>query len=456
MKKMITLVVSVFFMTSAMASLQEAPPAFVYKDGRAVYVDFESAQYDIKFDFAAKTATVDSTINFQSTSDGYAIFDLIAAPDSVTIDGQPTSAPEIQDPDRASTLRVVNTRLAAGKHSLTISHQLTTNVVFGADAVAAGFWTSDLNDRRYLEQYLATNLEFDQYKMTMNVDASSAPANHVLKANGVVTEIGNNIFQVVFPKFYSASSVYFHLFRDNSFVNNVQFYLRSIDGRSIPVDIYTSYDVQPFVQTATAVFNELEADYGPWPHQQLIIYGNAPSGGMEYSGATITSLRALGHEMMHSYHARGLMPANGNAGWMDEAMARWRDNSYPLIETLTYSYTRLAGRSAYTRLTDRMAYTEGSAFLGWIGYKMNGKGLSMKAFLRQYFQKYKYTTVTTPLFQRELSAAAGMDLSAEFDQYIYGKGAPLTPMKSVQSDLHVEDPMHPKYTKEQLLKMTWL
>ncbi len=455
MKKMMTLA-SAFFVTTAFAALKEAPPAFSYKDARAVYVDFETANYDINFDFATKTATVDSTISFQSPSEGYAIFDLIAEPLSVSVDGQTSSAPEVQDPDRASTLRVLNTRLAAGKHTLKIRHTLATNVVFGTDGVAAGFWTSDLNDRRYLEQYLPTNLEFDQYKMTMTVDASSAPASHVLKANGVVTDLGDNKFQAVFPKFYSASSVYFHLFRDNSFVNNVQFYLKSIDGRSIPVDIYTSYDVQPFVDTATAVFHELEADYGAWPHQQLIIYGNAPSGGMEYSGATITSLKAVGHEMMHSYHARGLMPANGNAGWMDEAMARWRDNSYPLVEALTYSYTRLAGRSAYTRMTDRMAYTEGSAFLGWIGYKMSGKGLSMKAFLRDYFQKYKYTTVTTPLFQRELSAAAGMDLSAEFDQYIYGKGAPRTPMKSMDSHSHEEDPMHPKFTKEQLLKMTWL
>jgi hypothetical protein len=282
-----------------------------------------------------------------------------------------------------------------------------------------------------------------------------APTAHVLKANGKVTSTGNNSWEVVFPKFYSASSHFFHLFRDKSFVNNVQFYLKSIDGRMIPVDIYTSYDVQPFVTTATNTFNELEADYGPWPHDHLIVYGNAPSGGMEYSGATITGLSAVSHEMMHSYHARGLMPANGNAGWMDEAMARWRDNKYPLVEALSYTSTRLAGRSPYTRMTDRMAYTEGSAFLGWIGHRMNQKGLSMKAFLREYFQKYKYTTVTTELFARELSAAAGEDLSAEFNQYIYGRATPTGgSLKSMDS--HAEDPMHPKYTPKQLREMTWL
>lgn len=451
--KILAVLASSFVLGSAFAALNHAPPAFSYKDARAVYVDFETANYDIKFDFATKKAVVESTISFNSPSEGYPIFDLVAAPLSATIDGKNVSAPELQDPDRASTFRVVDARVSSGKHTLKLTHELSTNVVFGDDGVAAGFWTSDLNDRRYLEQYLPTNLEFDQYQMNMTVDASGSPSDLVLKANGKVTEMGNNSFKVSYPKFYSASSVYFHLFRDRSFVNNVQFYLKSIDGRMIPVDIYTSYDVQPFVDRATEVFHELEADYGAWPHQQLVVYGNAPSGGMEYSGATITSLNALGHEMMHSYHARGLMPANGNAGWMDEAMARWRDNKYPLVEALTYTSTRLAGRSPFTRMTDRMAYTEGSAFLGWIGHRMNAKGLSMKAFLRDYFQKYKYTTVTTQLFQKELSAAAGEDLSAEFNQYIYGKGVH-APEKSMHS--HEEDPMHPRFTEEQLKEMTWL
>lgn len=450
--KILATLASTFLLSSAMAALNHAPPTFSYKDSKAVYIDIESADYNIVYDFAKKTAVVESTLTFNSPGEGYPLFDLVAEPTTVKLDGRAISAPQIQDPDRASTIRVMDSRVSSGRHTLTLTHPLTTNVVFGEDGVASGFWTSDLNDRRYLEQYLATNLEFDQYKMKMTVEVVGAPTTHILKANGTVSSIGNNAFEVSFPKFYSASSVYFHLFRENSFVNNVQFYLKSIDGRMIPFDIYTSYDVKPFVDTATAVFNELEADYGPWPHNQMIVYGNAPSGGMEYAGATITSLSALGHEMMHSYHARCLMPANGNAGWMDEAMARWRDNKYPLVDVLTYSSTRLAGRSVYTRMTDRMAYTEGSAFLGWIGKRMNGKGLSMKAFLRDYFQKYKYTTVTTQLFQKELSQFAGMDLTREFDQYIYGKG--VTSSKSFHA--HEEDPMHPRYTEEQLKEMTWL
>jgi hypothetical protein len=50
---------------------------------------------------------------------------------------------------------------------------------------------------------------------------------------------------------------------------------------------------------------------------------------MEYCGATMTDPGALGHELTHSWFARGVMPANGNTGWIDEAVASWRDDGYP-------------------------------------------------------------------------------------------------------------------------------
>lgn len=437
---------------SAFASYDQAPPSFNYKDDRAVFIDFDEASYDITYDLANKIVTVETNITFDAGKTGYPIFDLVANPTEVTLDGENTYSEIIKDPDQQTTLRVIQLIVAPGRHHLKLKHAITTNVVYGEEGLASGFWTSDLNDRRYLEQYLPTNLEFDQYKMRMRVDVIGAGKKaHVLKTNGKVSKISENSFEVEYPAFYSASSVFFHLFPKKNSGNNVQFYYSSIDGRLIPVDIYTSYNVQSFVDATNKILAELEADYGPFPHDQLIIYGNSPSGGMEYSGATATSLSALGHELFHSYHARALMPANGNAGWMDEAIARLRDNKYPLTEKLTFESTRLAGHSVWARMTDRMAYTEGSAFLSWIAYRMNQKGLSFKLFLKDYFQTYKFTTVTTALFQAELTKASTLDLSKDFDRYIYGKSS------SKSHSRHVaEDPNHPKFTKEQLLELTWL
>jgi hypothetical protein len=438
--------------TSAFASYEQAPPSFTYKEAQAVFIDFDEASYDITYDFTNKTVSVSTFISFTASKAGYPIFDLVADPSEVTLDGQNTFTETIKDPDQQTTLRVIQRPITPGRHHVKLKHLITTNVVFGAQGLASGFWTSDLNDRRYLEQYLPTNLEFDQYKMYLRatvVGAEGLP--HVLKANGTVHKVSENSFEVVFPKFYSASSVFFHLFPAQNSGNNVQFYYTSTDGRLIPVDIYTTYNVEDFVVATKKILAELEADYGPFPHDQLIIYGNSPSGGMEYSGATATSLAALGHELFHSYHARSLMPANGNAGWMDEAIARWRDNKYPFLSKLTFESTRLAGRSVWARMTDRMAYTEGSAFLSLIAYRMNEKGLSLKTFLKDYFQTFKYTTVTTPQFQEEVTKASGLELAKDFDKYIYGKSS----LKAFTGFVP-EDPNHPRLTKEQLLELTWL
>ena len=441
----------------AQAAYHQAPPAFPYQDSKAIFVDFEDARYDMVFDVANKTVEVESVINFVNSGSGYPIFDLVDSPSEVILDGKVVSTATTQDPDKQTTLRVIQSKIKAGAHELRIKHTLNNGVTFRDEGVAAAFWFSDLNDRRYLEQYLPSNLEFDQYAMQISLKILDARP-HVLKTNGKVSKVANNQFEVVYPEFYSASSLYFHVLPESLPFQTAQFYYPSIDGRLIPVDIYTIYNVAEWVTATKAIIKELEEDYGPLPHDQVIIYGNAPSGGMEYSGATATSMSALGHEIFHFYHARALMPANGNAGWMDEAIARWRDNKYPLRDRLTFESTRLAGHSQWSRMTDRMAYTEGSAFLSWIANRMNNKGLSFKMFLRDYFEKYKFTTVTTELFQKELSSAAGEDLTRDFQKYIYGNPVFIKPdtMKAVKAPhIHAEDPMHPTYTKEQLMKMTW-
>ncbi len=106
--------------------------------------------------------------------------------------------------------------------------------------------------------------------------------------------------------------------------------------------------------------------------------------------------------------------------------------------------------SIWRRSTDRDSYAQGSAFLSLVAYKMNLRGLHLKDFLRDYFQRNMFKTVTTQLFERELGAATGMDFSGDFNRYIYGK---YTPRKSLPLK-HAQDPHHPEYSKEELLRMT--
>jgi len=442
---------------SLFASINDAPPSFNYQNDKAIFIDFETANYEITYDLSAKSAEVNSVIEFESLSEGFPIFDLVQDPSEVILDGKLIQTETISDPDNSSTLRIMMDKISSGKHELKIKHALSTNVIYSDSGIGSGFWMSDLTDRKYLEQYLPTNLEFDQYQMRSIVKVKNAEGiPHTIKTNGTLSKISENHFEIIYPNFYTTSSMFFHLFPEKTAINNVQFYYPSIDGRMIPVDIYTGYNADEFVRDTKKILEELETDYGPFPHNQVIIYGNNLSGGMEYSGATSTSLKALGHELFHSYHARGLMPASGNSGWMDEAIARWRDNRYPLIDKLNYESTQLAGHSPWTRKTDRMAYTEGSAFLSWIGYRMNENGLSMKTFLRDYFQKYKYTSVTTELFNKEMSLASGLNLTPEFMKYIYGKSVDSSEKMRSTTLYEKEDPFHPIYTDSELRDLSSL
>ena len=442
---------------SLFASINDAPPSFSYQNDKAIFIDFETANYEITYDLSAKSAEVNSVIEFESLSEGFPIFDLVQDPSEVILDGKLIQTETISDPDNSSTLRIMMDKISSGKHELKIKHALSTNVIYSESGIGSGFWMSDLTDRKYLEQYLPTNLEFDQYQMRSIVKVKNSEGiPHTIKTNGTISKISENHFEIIYPDFYTTSSMFFHLFPEKTAINNVQFYYPSIDGRMIPIDIYTGYNADEFVRDTKKILEELETDYGPFPHNQVIIYGNNLSGGMEYSGATSTSLKALGHELFHSYHARGLMPASGNSGWMDEAIARWRDNRYPLIDKLNYESTQLAGHSPWTRKTDRMAYTEGSAFLSWIGYRMNENGLSMKTFLRDYFQKYKYTSVTTELFNKEMCLASGLNLTPEFMKYIYGKSIDsMIKMRSTSLN-ETEDPFHPIYTESELRDLSSL
>lgn len=454
MKLLISAFLISFFHISAFASYDQAPPSFPHKSGKAVFVDFDHASYILSYDKQSKTATVESTIDFTVIEAGFPIFDLVPEPLDVTLDGRSVKVELTPDPDKQTQLRVIQKKLPAGSYQLKLKHVIVENVVFNEMGVASAFWLSDLNDRRYLENYIPSNLEFDHYSKKFQVNLIGFEGfNHTIKANGRIDKITDGQYEISYPETYTSSSVFFHLFPEKSITKNVSFYYTSIDGRKLPVDIYSVVEIEPFVALTKLILAELETDYGPFPHNQVLIYGTSLlKGGMEYSGATATGLLSLGHELFHSYNARGIMPANGNSGWMDEGLARWRDNMYRQSATIAQTSGELAGHSVWQRNTDGNSYAQGSAFLAMVAHKMNLKGMHLKDFLRDYFQRNMFASVTTELFQKELFEATGMDLSEDFNRYIYGRS---TLNKSSKPALfYAPDPHHPDFTKEELREMT--
>lgn len=436
------------------AGIEQAPPNFDVDGKSAIWVDFKVAEYQIKYDAPNERVEVETKITFEQKETGYPLFDSKNEITAMTVNGKKVDQQLISSPAKVTKVRLINVQLEAGTHSMTLKSSMTTGVSFKNSKknwgnVSSAFFIRDLTDRMFLERYLPTNLEYDNYKMIMDVEVTGTKRFHSLFANGDITKLTQNHYRVEFPDFYVSSSVFFHLVPINKFV---RWYLKypSIDGRDIPVTIYSSTGIYNKLakNKAWKVMKELEADYGPWPHKQLIIYGTGLKGGMEYAGATETSIVSLGHELQHAYFAKGIHPANGNAGWLDEAIASWRDKGHKTLEKPFYKSANLGNQSAYTRKTDKRSYEYGRSFMAYMDFKLKANGkLGLKDFLASLVDKRIYTSITTEDFKKDLEAYSSLDLNADFNQYVYGADVN---MSHKHNQKEFENPHHPIINLEML------
>jgi len=415
----------------AFANRELVPPPFEVKSGQAVFVDFQTVHYDVAFDYRAKVATVVSTIAFEAYEAGHPVFDLLAAPKSVVLDGAETTQALVKTPGGETSLRVLDQAVEPGPHRMVITSRLSTKVDWGWSGVTSFFSIRDLSDRKFIEQYVPTNLEFDQAPITIEVHFQHMRApNQEFFTNGKVTELARDHYLVEYPEYFTASSPFFHTAPRGKFRKRV-YGFPSISGAIIPIVTYKNffiYNLRKFERKAKAVITELERDYGAFGHSSVHIFAKGLSGGMEHSGATETSYRSLGHELFHSYFAKGVMPANGNAGWIDEAFASWRDRGYPRLNDPAFAMSNMGGKSPYQRATDTRAYTQGMRFMAYMDYKLAQAGTpGLKQFMREFYGNYLHRLITVGTLQAELEKYSGLDLQEDFDRYVLGKYGPGAP-----------------------------
>jgi len=397
------------------------PKSFPVSGGRAVFVDFTEAHYQITYDLPQKTARVLAEIQFDALETGYPVFDSVTPPTSLELDGKNASASETATPDGATTLRVIRKLVEIGTHSLKIELPLTELVDFRMGGVKSAFWTSDLDERNFLERYLPSNFEFDQVKMDFTVRFNGLDKPQSIYTNGNIVKLDEETYKIDYPAHYTASSIFFHTTPEGS-MEETRFTLKSIDGRVLPVTLYASKgswiaSLDRLKEKVTSVFRELEADYGAFPHPSVLVY-QAGSGGMEYCGATMSDYGSVGHELFHSYFARGVMPANGNSGWLDEALASWRDSGYPTLSSLSGS-SGMSSHPYYTRITDTAAYSFGARFMSLLDGMTRGKG-GLKPFMRHMVATRALRPLFVEEFIEEMESFYQQSFLDSFKRYTYG------------------------------------
>ncbi len=450
---------------SAPESLKRPPNILLDDSSHAVFVDFISQKTKLIFSEHANAVEVRATVTLQTFEEGYPIFDLVQDAGRILLNGDEVSSREILSPHRATRYRILERSLAPGIHEATFHYALKNGFRRSDQGFHLGFWMSDLDDRMFLEQYLPSNLEYDLFELHLTLSMPDTFNDYFIFANGrkaVVLPDEQNDLHIRFPAHYTTSSFFLHVVPQSVVDIDLSEFVTA-SGKRIPVTIYGKKGVSlsRFTAVTHQTLSELEKTYGEYRHSQVIIYA-APEfgGGMEHAGATITSLGALAHEITHFYFARAMMPANGNAGWIDEAIASWRDARYRRRSGPGYFAENLANHSPYRRTTARAAYTRGRDFLSYLDFRLEGSsaGNGLRPFLRFFLEKNAFAPVTTEDFLKSLELYSGESFADDFNRYVYGdREGILVPFvdESLPEALQnrpelMENPYHPRKSLEDL------
>jgi len=407
--------------------LSQAPSSFQIDSGKVVPIDITSVDVDYNFNYTTKNVETSAVMRFNVEDKGLPMFDLVPSITSLELNDEHLEISKlltVRDPDSTTKVRVLDQELEAGSHVIRVEFALDReDVTFSSGKVRAGFFMSDLarDGRSFFEQYGPANYEYDQIKFRFKVRMTGVSKEHRVYTNGTVVAEAENSWIIDFPDYFTTSSIYFHISEKGRFYEN-EFVIEGKENE-IPVIVYAASNslVQTASRNTKQIISELEADYGATIHKKYVIYVTSGGGGMEYGGATMTSMSALGHELTHSWFARGVMPSKGNSGWIDEAVASWRDrNYYRANSEPRRSPVNLGGFSQYRRHTSTDAYTSGRQLMSEFDFMFKDGG-GMKPVLRALYEQFGGETIDLSIFKNHVETVTGMDLTAIFNRYVKGK-----------------------------------
>lgn len=468
--------ISLLAISSGVMSFSDTPAYENFKANgkKLVFADFKTADYKIIYNLGLKKAHYKAIIEFDVIESGRVIFDAVTRPLSVSLDGKKINIEKVSH--KGFRAMYLDEKLSEGTHTVEFFGEVTELVDFSAAGrVRSAFWFTDLEDRNFLERFMPSSFEYDRVKMSFHIKLDGAATAHKLMVNGELSELAENEFYVDFPDFYNSSSIYFHLLPTDK-INLNESTFTSIDGRELPVKIYHTLKSHEFSADRTDAYflsymkatkdsmKDLESRFGPFLHEQMIVYatdggGHSNLGGMEYCGATITNRGALNHEIIHSYFGRGIMPANGNAGWIDEAITTWAaSKKYRNLNPRYFKNPQnLYGRSDYVRITHTGAYGQGMRFMGGLAGYLELKGENpFTDFLKEIIEDKKYTTYTNNDFWSWSKDFYGTSF-LEFLERTQSPAPFVSGFESVQVkvpfELEVVDDIHKKITLEDLKKL---
>jgi len=212
---------------------------------------------------------------------------------------------------------------------------------------------------------------------------------------------------------------------------------RTIGG--VPVRIMAYADgpslAQAWIQI-TPWLPALAARYGPFPMPRgLSIFLVSIGGGMEYYGATISTVSALRHEIHHMYFGCQVIAKTYRDSWWDEAVTSWAvDNAAGILPISNeYRSNMVSGRSPYAVGFDTRAYTDGAKIIETLARLIGGRS-AMTGFLADLYRRRSFTPFNTLQFVDFFGEFSGFDMRPDFLNWVYSGQTPIPALAAEEAD----------------------
>jgi hypothetical protein len=391
-------------------------------------VDVTAIDATLSFDARVRVARAEATMRFTVDDPAAScVFDLRQDIAGAWLDHEPLPAERLAR--TADGVRVIDTggSLAAGDHELQLVYDLDVPDV--ADPLPVGWtsnvpgvvfdlWMSDLHPGRYLESWLPAPLCHDRFQLRIELDLSGSSEAHAVFANGAYRHDG-----VVYPDTCTSLSPMLVVAPEArvEVIDSGGITVCKLAGPEIDLDSCHS-QIRSYLDHNRETFG----DYVFGDTFLAYVWGSAR--GMEYDGATTSSVGALEHEVFHSWFGRGVKPACANDGWIDEAFTTWYTAGQPRQRQWAEPFdwdeppVLLRPPGAYDRFTPREAYTVGARLFAGVADVLGGPEGLVEAMAGLYREKAG-GFLTTDELEATLSAAVGSShagqVRAAFDRWVH-------------------------------------
>jgi len=411
----------------------------------AVPVHINLVTASIIFDGASKTTQCTAEMQFTVGPDaGYPYFDLRQTVSTAILDGTSLPVSNIAHHDFGggsdAELRILEQWLAAdSSHTLALGYDLTTPDAPNARAIvwetgsarlSFDFYLSDLNPSRYLESWLPSNMLFDYFPVQLEVQIINSSHSHSLLSNASVSDLGPNHWQLDFPSHFAPCS---HMLLIEA-ADRVELHTTTTTltgGALITLELLkrstdTTLDLPATAATLAGYLDDFHTSVGPYMHSNRYraYVTSGPTHSMEYDGGTTSQLTALKHEVFHSWWARGMVPANGEDGWLDEAWTTYNTRSSgPDAIPFDMSDPPLAlwTNNPFIRKTHALSYDRGSRVFSGLAADL---GIAtLRSHMAGIYNDQNDRRYTTPEIEAELIRRSGqLHIADYFDRFVYGFG----------------------------------